>query len=433
MINPLKSFSIILIALAASQSAWCASPADQDSRQTFTLNIFGNANMDENINERDVAYIKGIINGTNAATNLSDANCDGKIDEMDIAQVDLIINGKEKELTIIDCNGKNVTVKKPVQRVIVLGDSQADAMRILKADEKVVGIDSSLPEENILLPEMSKLPTVGDYIETDAEAILNLDPDLILGVNSLKPDIDDKVASKAAVIRLRLNGKDIENELKMLGYVLDRTVQANEFCDWHDGYIEMIRSRVETLSEDDRPKVFLEAFPHFKPYYTRGKDSVESYICEMAGGINIAADKPSGVVDAEWLMSQNPDVIYIGSMSTDPSGYGVGDIAGAKATRDGVMNRKELANTTAVKNGAGYCTASDIVHSVQQLISISYWAKILHPQLFKDLDPEAIHKEYLNRFQRIDYDLDEDGVFVYPPIKTDSGLEGLPDRYEGTI
>lgn len=97
------------------------------------------------------------------------------------------------------------------------------------------------------------------------------------------------------------------------------------------------------------------------------------------------------------------------------------------------MNRTELANTTAVKNGAAYCTASDIVHSVQQLISISYWAKILHPQLFKDLNPEAIHKEYLNRFQRIDYDLDQDGVFVYPPIKTDSGLEGIPDKYVETV
>lgn len=429
----LNSVLIILFALAASQSAWCASPADQDSPQTFTLDIFGNANMDENIDEQDVAYINGVINGTNAATNLSDANYDGKIDEKDIAQIELIINGKEKELTVIDCNGKNVTVKKPVERVIVLGDSQADAMRILKADEKVVGIDSSLPEENILLPEMSKLPTVGDYIETDAEAILKLEPDLILGVNSLKPDIDDKVASKAAVIRLRLNGKDIEDELKILGYVLDKTMEANEFCDWYDGYIEMIRNRVEKLSDNDRPKVFLEAFPHYKPYYTRGKDSVESYICEKAGGINIAADKPSGVVDAEWVMSQNPDVIYIGSMSTDPSGYGVGNITGVKATSDGVMNRSELKDTTAVKNGAGYCTASDIVHSVQQLISISYLAKLLHPQLFKDLDPEAIHKEYLNRFQRIDYDLDKDGVFVYPPIKTDSGLEGIPDRYEGTI
>jgi iron complex transport system substrate-binding protein len=56
-------------------------------------------------------------------------------------------------------------------------------------------------------------------------------------------------------------------------------------------------------------------------------------------------------------------------------------------------------------------------------------AKLLHPELFEDLDPEAVHKEYLNRFQRIDYDLDDHGVFVYPPIEIDGGLAGIPDRH----
>jgi iron complex transport system substrate-binding protein len=41
-------------------------------------------------------------------------------------------------------------------------------------------------------------------------------------------------------------------------------------------------------------------------------------------------------------------------------------------------------------------------------------AKWFHPDLFKDLDPQAIHQEYLNRFQNLDYNLDKNGVFVYP-------------------
>jgi iron complex transport system substrate-binding protein len=35
--------------------------------------------------------------------------------------------------------------------------------------------------------------------------------------------------------------------------------------------------------------------------------------------------------------------------------------------------------------------------------------------MFKDLDPKAVHQEYLTRFQRLDYDLDDRGVFIYPP------------------
>ncbi len=43
-------------------------------------------------------------------------------------------------------------------------------------------------------------------------------------------------------------------------------------------------------------------------------------------------------------------------------------------------------------------------------------AKWFYPDLFEDLDPQAIHQEYLTRFQGLDYDLDEYGVFVYPEL-----------------
>jgi iron complex transport system substrate-binding protein len=47
-------------------------------------------------------------------------------------------------------------------------------------------------------------------------------------------------------------------------------------------------------------------------------------------------------------------------------------------------------------------------------------AKWFHPELFSDLDPKAIHQEYLARFLRLDYDLDEQGVFVYPEEPVES-------------
>jgi iron complex transport system substrate-binding protein len=41
-------------------------------------------------------------------------------------------------------------------------------------------------------------------------------------------------------------------------------------------------------------------------------------------------------------------------------------------------------------------------------------AEWFHPTLFSDLDPQAIHQQYLTDFMRIDYDLSEHGVFAYP-------------------
>ena len=403
------------------------------SEDDYVLGIYGNANEDDTIDMRDVTYTKLVIFGKKPETELADAYYDGEVDVLDVVQIKLIILGRESELTVVDTNGEDVTVKKPVERVIVLGDADADAMRILKAEEKVVGIDSSLPEEYILLPVISEQPTVGDYLDPDVEAILALEPDIVLGRHVLTYDLDEKLEPFVAVVRLQLSGEAIVEEIKKLGYVIDKTSEAEEFCDWYEEHVEMIHGRIEGLSEEDKPKIFIEGFPHYKEYYTQNKDSAEGYICEMAGGINIAADNPSGVVDAEWVITENPEFIYIGAMSSDPSGYGVDGITGVKATREGVVSRPELKDVKAVKKGDCYCTASDIVHSIQQFISISYWAKLLHPELFEDLDPEAIHKEYLDRFQRIDYDIDERGVFVYPPIEIDDGLAGIPDKYKGEI
>lgn len=108
----------------------------------FVLEIYGNANMDDTIDEKDVAYVEGVIKGTNAATNLSDANYDGKIDQSDIAQIEMIIMGTEGNLTIKDSKGDIVTIKKPLERVIALSDDATEVLRSIGADSSLVGAES---------------------------------------------------------------------------------------------------------------------------------------------------------------------------------------------------------------------------------------------------------------------------------------------------
>lgn len=50
-------------------------------------------------------------------------------------------------------------------------------------------------------------------------------------------------------------------------------------------------------------------------------------------------------------------------------------------------------------------------------VTIAYMAKWFYPELFEDLDPQAIHQEYLTEIQGLDYDLNEHGVFVNPPLE----------------
>ncbi|MCK4736460.1 MAG: hypothetical protein KAT65_28660, partial [Methanophagales archaeon] len=139
--------------------------------------------------------------------------------------------------------------------------------------------------------------------------------------------------------------------------------------------------------------------------------------------INIAADLPAPPggwvyeVDLEWLAEQNPAIIaadiweayYPGAF-----GFEVDDTSVAEATRNEIMSMDVFAGSDAVVNGRVYLFDNEFMGTPRIVAAIAYTAKWYHPELFDDLDPQAIYQQYLTDFMRIDYDLDEHGVFVYP-------------------
>jgi len=145
-------------------------------------------------------------------------------------------------------------------------------------------------------------------------------------------------------------------------------------------------------------------------------------------------------VDAEWLIAQNPDIIilhavrhtYDGKTLEPPHGYDADNFAGLREGLEKFMKRPDLANVNAVKNKKVYVFTGTFRNDASGgIIGAAYMAKIFHPELFKDMNPEAIHQEYLTRFQKLNYDLNKHGIFVYPPIEANSTLMGIPDRYKG--
>jgi iron complex transport system substrate-binding protein len=99
-----------------------------------------------------------------------------------------------------------------------------------------------------------------------------------------------------------------------------------------------------------------------------------------------------------------------------------------KRLRVEILSRPELANVNAVKNQRVYVDDGNIATGIQMPIAIAYYAKLLQPELFSDLDPEAIQQEFLSKYCSFDYDLNEHGIFFYPPLDVSGNAEGVPDR-----
>jgi iron complex transport system substrate-binding protein len=405
-----RSWKIVLALLIALTTSISTLGAGFD----FALGIFGNANMDDTIDEKDVAYVEGVIKGTNAATNLSDANYDGKIDAQDIDQIELIIRGEEKELIIVDSDKRVVKIHEPVKRVVLLSSYPAEAIRILGAQDTVVGVYSNIKQDNVYFPEFSKLPDVG--YPADYEAILSLNPDLVI-VFSNTNEHAEKLPG-IAVVRLPLwEPDDFIEELVKTGYIFGKLNETKDYIEnFHDKYLGDIKTKVEKLSEDEKPTIYVGGQIGKDLYNGFGAKSGAQQMIDICGGRNIFADLDVGGVsmDPEEIIKRNPDII-IRYMKSSDAGYKYDNTSKIKDLWTDSVNRTELAEVNAVINRNVFIVDNNLNYGLGYPIAMAYWAKWFHPDLFKDLDPQAIHQEYVTKFQGLDFDVSKHGIFVYNP------------------
>ena len=416
-------FLVALPVIAAGQTTQKVSAntitAASEVYERGPLDVFGNANEDDTIDMRDTTYIKLAIFGKKPKTDLADANNDGKVSMLDVGQTKLIILGKEKELSFIDCADKIMTVNKPVERIIVMYHATATAIRSIGAEDNVIGVDKTIKEKKTFYPKLSKLPTVGGIVDPDYEKILELKPNIVISYDYHLGPFDEKLEELGIPLaRLDIFTPGIlPEEIERLGYILDKRDEAKEFNDWYEGILDKIEERVEGLSEEDKPRSYFTMYSPDPPYGACWRSYLE--MSELAGSINIAIDLP-GIrfsVDPEWVIEQNPSII-ISRVCCSPrvSGYDVDDESGVKAIRGSIMRRPGWENLDAVKNGKVYLTAIETVTG-GHVIAVAYMAKCFYPELLEDLDPQAIHQEWLDRFQHLDYNVYERGVFWYPPLE----------------
>ena len=399
--------------------------ASAAASEDYTLGIFGNANEDDTINMQDVTYTELIILEYRDRTELSDAKHDGKINMQDVTQIELVILGKEKELTIMDSADRVVTVKKPIERIVMNSPYILEVMRSIKATDKVVGIDRTIEEDEIFFPEFIGYPSVGMWMSPDLEMMLDLRPDVVFIFAYSAPAVEDaqNKLESAGITVLRFDGYKPEiyvEETKKLGYILDRNEEADEFLDFYEGFLSTIEEEVEGLSEEGRPKVYFECR---KPYGFAG--SAHNFKIAAAGGNNIFSDAPHSVVDPEDIINRDPDIIvraFYSGVPHEDYQWDADDATELEIVRNEIMSRPELQNVKAVKDGQVFILSMQIYGYMgpggpRHFVGIGYMAKWFHPELFEDLDPQAIHQEYLTEFQGLDIDLNEKGVFVYPPLE----------------
>jgi len=322
--------------------------------------------------------------------------------------------GKESSIVVTDSRGRSVEVSLPVRRVVTLSSDAAEIIRALGAAERIVGVSSTTAKKKTFWPELSKVAVIGHAFRPNYEKVAQLRPDIVVAYGGMRPgpECEEKL-SHFGITVLRLDcyrPATLAHDIRALGKILEREGAAEALVSTIEKYTSLVKTRLAGLPQHKWPRVYTEGYSDFR---ANGPGSGGHEMCVFAGGRNIAAtlSVPYPTVSSEWVIEQNPQIILKAvSSSTGAGGYECRDPSIMAAIRRRIMQRTGWAQIDAVKSGRVYLVSADVWLGPASFVALLQVAKWFHPALFDDVDPRAVHREYLKRF----HGLTRTGVQFYP-------------------
>ncbi|RPF46856.1 iron complex transport system substrate-binding protein [Thermodesulfitimonas autotrophica] len=316
-----------------------------------------------------------------------------------------------KKITIKDSMGRTVRVPCPPQRIVEVNGDVAELICALGDAGKIVGASSYTLQDKFFTSRLKKAQDVGKSFTPSVEKILALKPDVVFGYGKfLKPEIIAQLerAGVPVVLLDCYKIKTMAEDIRTLGVILNRQKEAAAYIAYFEKYRKLFADRVKKIPVNRRPRVYLE---QYTDYTLSGPGSGGAELLDGVGARNIGAGLrvPYPKISPEWLLAQNPDVIIKACGSSITSGYGEKPDAMAKKRAE-MMRRPGWSRIAAVRQGKVYMLSSEIFTGPRAIVGMAYMAKWLYPQLFKDVNPAAIHKEMLKKF----HGLELKGAYVYP-------------------
>lgn len=344
----------------------------------------------------------------------------------------LLASGTDYSLTITDSADREVTLPMPVERIIVLNSDAAEAVVVLDASDKVVGVSDTVSKKGYFFPELKDKQSVGKWNTPDYEMIGEIAKgseetvvsDIIV-IGYTYPDkpygifsVAKSLAPFGNITAVGLDFYKPENmtrEVQLLGQILGKEAEAQDYIDWYNSRSSEVEQAVYGKS---KPKVFVE-WSTTGDISTLGPGSGFDQVLRVANGYNIAKNLKETYpkIGWEWVVSQNPEIII--KRQTQPSdqkqmgwtGNISQDTTKLEAIRNEILARPGTSGLSAAKSDRIYLVDWDIMNGLDQAVGLTYLAKILHPDI--DLNPQEVHKEYL---QRLGLEYPEGRIFVYPEL-----------------
>uniref|UniRef100_A0A7V4DH67 Cobalamin-binding protein n=1 Tax=Candidatus Caldatribacterium californiense TaxID=1454726 RepID=A0A7V4DH67_9BACT len=264
---------------------------------------------------------------------------------------------------------RSVSLSCPASRVVSLTPANTEIVFALGAEGSLVGVTTycDYPEE------AKKKEKVGSITEVDLEAIVRLEPDLVLAGSLTPPEVIERLTKLGYPVFV-LDPKSIPQVIegiRKVALLLGKEKEGEALAQAMERNVQEIQARVSGLPEEEKPRVFHVIW--HDPLWTAGKDTFIHEFITLAGGKNVAEDLSGYVtLDLEELLRRNPDIITVVSAHGENLPYNF------------IVSDTRLRALQAVQQGQVFVVDSDIVSRPGPRVTeaLRIFASIIHPEIF---------------------------------------------------
>lgn len=202
-----------------------------------------------------------------------------------------------------------------VPRVVSMNPSLTSIVVALGASSVLVGVEEHAAD---LHPELASVPVVGGLFNPSLEAVVALEPDLVVLVPSAEQrDFRGRLETLGIEVLVlpNISVEEILASIEVLGARLGRAVEARTRVD----EIRRAFAQVKAAAAA-RPPVRAVVVLQRDPFFVVGPDSFIDEMLRAAGVDNVARELPDPYPRAavEWLIAAEPELIL--DASDEPPG-----------------------------------------------------------------------------------------------------------------
>lgn len=248
----------------------------------------------------------------------------------------------QKQTVVKDREGNDFAVPKKLEKIISTAPSNTEILVELGLADKLVAVDKYSAD----IPGLPKDIELIDFANPDAEAIVSLEPDMIIASGHNKTGNSEdpfKVSKEAGISVAYIPSSDsiqgIYDDIMFIADITRTKEKGQKIADNMKSQVSEIAKIGKTIK--DKKKVYFEIGPA-PNLYSFGNGTFLNEMIDLVGGENIFADQKSWISPGEEsVIEKNPDVIITNVNYVQDA---VKDIKG----------REGWQNINAVKNGQVY-------------------------------------------------------------------------------